>query len=209
MTAIKSGLFRRDSQACPIRTHDFHAAAGRQIRPCDAPHRVVDPHRADAVDDRPLQREGAADQALGAPVQERLVGRRRTAAREMPPQRHHGDRQRREGDDLALPGPGHCERQQPDDQCGEAEPEHEHAGREGFDHHQHDAEDQPVPGVEPGEKVHHGAPLRSQASAARCSAPWDGASPRRRPARPRRRSRARSRRCRPATTAWRSPRSAA
>src|SRR5450756_2935632 len=50
------------------------------------------------------------------------------------------------------------ERQQPDQQRGEPEPEQEHAGRQQFQRHQDDAEDQPVPGPEGGEHFSHDGP---------------------------------------------------
>jgi hypothetical protein len=53
---------------------DAHAAAGRTVRTGDAPHRVVDAHGADAVDDRTFEREHAADIAVGAAIEERAVG---------------------------------------------------------------------------------------------------------------------------------------
>jgi hypothetical protein len=62
---------------------DAHAAAGRAVRTGDAPHRVVDAHGADAVDDRALEREYASDIDVGAAIEERAVARLLDLAGEM------------------------------------------------------------------------------------------------------------------------------
>ena len=66
-------LRRRHRQAGAVGLHDFHPVAGRRIGTGDAPHRIVDPHRAGAVDDRFFQREHPADQRIGALVEERIA----------------------------------------------------------------------------------------------------------------------------------------
>ena len=62
-------------QVAAIAGGDAHARAGRQVRSLDAPHRIVEADTAAAFADRLLQRRGAADEALAALVEMRLVAR--------------------------------------------------------------------------------------------------------------------------------------
>ena len=71
--AEAADLGRRHRQAGAVGLHDPDPAAGRRVGTGDAPDRVVDPHRAGAVDDRLFQREHPADQRLGAPVEKRVA----------------------------------------------------------------------------------------------------------------------------------------
>ena len=90
-------------QARAIRADDFHVTARRRIRARYTPDRIVDPHRADAIDNRLLKREHAPDQTFCALVEEWFVGRPGVSAGIIAPQWHHRDRQRRERYDLRLP----------------------------------------------------------------------------------------------------------
>ena len=153
-----------------------------------------------------------------------LLWLRLLAARDAPPQRHRGDREHREHQDLHLPGQVDRERQQPDQQRGKPEPEHEDARRQQFQRHQDEAEDQPVPGAQRRKHLGHDMTLSSAQTncrirthrcgatgggIGRCSAPSTRRAAAAADARFRRRSPWRSRRCRPASPACSSPRSAA
>src|SRR5262249_44641884 len=93
-----------------------------------------------------LEGEHLPDIAFGPTVEERAVGRRLDPASKMPPQRHRGDSEHREGDELRLPGPGHRERDEPDRTGGEPEPQHEHARGKHLEQQQRRSEDEPGPG---------------------------------------------------------------
>src|SRR5207244_8319582 len=56
-----------------VGANDLDAADGGSVRAGNAPDRIVDLDRAGAPDNRLLQREDAADESLGAAVEERLV----------------------------------------------------------------------------------------------------------------------------------------
>ena len=71
--ARRSESRRRHRQAGAVGLHDPDPAAGRRVGTGDAPDRVVDPHRAGAVDDRLFQREHPPDQRVGALVEERIA----------------------------------------------------------------------------------------------------------------------------------------
>src|ERR1700716_366783 len=47
------------------------------------------------------------------------------------------------------------EREQPDQQSGKPKPEHEDTGRDQLQRHQHETEDQPVPGPQRGKHLGH------------------------------------------------------
>jgi len=131
--------------------HDLDAAAGRDIGPGDPPHGVVDRYRARAIHDRLFQREDAAHEGLGAAIEERLVGRLADLHREPTPQWDRGNGEYRESDELRLPGPVHEYRDRADQHRGEAEPQHEYAGRQNLKNEQQSAGDEPVPESERGE----------------------------------------------------------
>src|SRR6266849_7798043 len=86
---------------------DLDAAARRDIGPGDPPHGVVDGYRAGAIHDRLFQCEDAADEGLGAAIEEWLIGRRADLPGEPKPQRDRGHGEYRESDELCLPGPIH------------------------------------------------------------------------------------------------------
>jgi len=63
----------------------------------------------------------------------------------------------REGDELVLPRPCDEERDDADEHRRDAEPEHEGARRDQFEHEEYRGSDEPVPHGERNEKLHHGA----------------------------------------------------
>src|SRR5206468_6050424 len=71
------------------------------------------------------------------------------------PNRHGSGGEDREHHELDLPGYRYSERDQPDQQRGEPEPEQENARRQHLQCHQDEADDQPVPGAERYEHVGH------------------------------------------------------
>jgi hypothetical protein len=78
---------------------------------------IVAAHGADAIDDRPLEREYASHVGFGTTVEKRSVCRLRLAS-EMPPRRHRDKRKNRKHDELCLPWPDHRNRDDAHEQRG-------------------------------------------------------------------------------------------
>ncbi len=120
-----------------------------------------------SVNSRPTKASRAA-------IEERLIARLLDLPGDAAPERDRGDREDRERDELILPRPhvepahrAQHERNDTDEQRREAEPQHERAGRDQFEHEENRSTDQPVPHRERGEKFHHGTLLALRLSLGR------------------------------------------
>ena len=137
---------RLHHQRDAVDPHDPHRGAGRQVRPDDAPDRIVDADASRPADDRLGQDEVAPDEGIRPPIEEGLVvAPGGLAPHDVAADDGEGDGQNGEKQHLALPGQAEQDVDEAGRGGGEAEPDQEHARHRELQDHQNGGGEEPGP----------------------------------------------------------------